>query len=193
MNPLEKLEAALAQARADRDKASAERAKLGTDWRKQEAAGVSYDQYRARWAELDGQWNKANALVEKLEAEFAALQRAEEKSRKRAELEAALAAATAELERANKAFVAATKARAGGDTNAAPARAERRANATDRRKPGFDRRKAQGDRRSAKPAGGPDARASAWSDIVNNYNKADAAVNRARAALAELDRAERKR
>jgi chromosome segregation ATPase len=193
MNPREKLEATLAQARADRDKAGAERAKLGTDWRKQEAAGVSYDQYRARWAELDTAWNKANALVEKLEADLAALQRAEEKSRKRADLEATLAAAIANLDKANKAFVAATKARAEGNAAPVPARAERRGNAVDRRKPGFDRRKAQGDRRSAKSAAAPDARASAWAEIVNSYNKADAAVNRARAALAELDRAERKR
>jgi hypothetical protein len=196
MTAREKLEAALAQARADRDRASAERAKAGVDWRKHADASVTYDKVRSNWTQADAEWNKANAIVEKLSAELAAVERVEEKTRKRAELEAAVAKARAERDKADAAFAAVVRQRAERDKNAAaaPARVERRGGDADRRKPNADRRKFRGNRRNAQAApAGPATPANEWADAVNTFNKADAEWNRARAALAELNRTDSKR
>ena len=45
MNAREKIEAALAKARADREKASEDRAKAGANWRKQDDASATYGHF----------------------------------------------------------------------------------------------------------------------------------------------------
>jgi len=196
MNAREKLEAALAQARADRDQASAERAKAGVDWRKDADASVTYEKVRSNWTLADAAWNKANAVVEKLGADLADLERAEEGARKRATLEAAVAKARTERDKADAVFAAVVRARAEREKNAAaaPARVERRSGDADRRKPDSDRRKFKGNRRHAESkSSGPDTPVNEWAEAVNNFNKADAEWNRARAALAELNHPASKR
>ncbi len=196
MNAREKLEAALAQARADRDQASAVRAKAGVDWRKHADASVTYEKIRSNWTEADADWNRANAVVEKLGAALADLERVEEKARKRAVLEAAVAHARAERDKADAAFAAVVRARAEREKNAAaaPARVERRGSDAERRKPGADRRKLKGNRRNAQPVpSGLDTPANEWAAAVNNFNQADAEWNRARAALAEMSHPDSKR
>ena len=94
MDSREKIETALAQARAARDKASVDRARAGAEWRKQAAASVNYDKTRAEWTRADTEWNKADAEMEKLGAALAELNRGEEVATKRAALEASLASAT---------------------------------------------------------------------------------------------------
>jgi hypothetical protein len=196
MNTRETLEAALAKARTDRDQASAERAKAGTDWRKQDDPTVTYDKVRANWTQADSAWNKANAEVGKLTAALADYMRAEEHARNRATLEAAVARTRAERERADAALAAAARARAERDKVAAvtAARAERRAGNNDRRKPASDRRKRNDDRRNqGSQPGNTSTAINEWTEAVNSYNKADAEWNKAVMALVEFNRASGKR
>ncbi len=195
MNTREQYEAALAQARIERDRASAERTKAGIGWRTHADASVTYDKVRANWTKADAEWDKANAVVQKIRAILADLKRAEERALTRATLEAAVATARTERDKADAAFAAVVKARAEQEKNAAAAaaRAERRASDAARRKPNADRRKVKGDRRNAAPRPGAlDTAAIEWTQAVNNYNKADAEWNRASAALAELNRIDSK-
>ena len=191
MNTRENIEAALAQARADCERASAERAKAGTDWRKQNDPTVTYDKVRSNWGQADAAWNKANAEVTKLATALAELDHVEGAARKRAALEAAVARARVDREKADAALAAVAKARAEREKikAAAVARAERRGSENDRRKPGHDRRKSAADRRNtASGAGRADSATREWTDAVNSYNKADADWNKARAALADFIR-----
>lgn len=55
MNAREKIEAALAKARANREKASEDRAKAGANWRKQDDASATYDEVRSNWTRADAE------------------------------------------------------------------------------------------------------------------------------------------
>ena len=188
MSTREKIEAALAQARADREKAAADRVTAGATWRKQDDASVTYDKVRSNWVQADAEWNRANSEVEKLSAALVELVRTETVAHKRTELEAAVAKTRAERDKADAALAAVARARAERESiAAAPAPVERRGSANDRRKSGSDRRMDRGDRRNlqAKPDKIEDA-VGQWTGAVANYNRAEAEWNRARAALAEF-------
>ena len=75
MNTKEQIEAALKQARANRDEAAAKRTKAGTEWRSiQEDPTATYPKVRSAWALADAEWNMANALIDKLTAQLKELE-----------------------------------------------------------------------------------------------------------------------
>jgi hypothetical protein len=192
MNTREKIEAALAQARANRDEAAAARNRAGTEWRnQQEDPTATYPKVRSAWALADAEWTMANAAIEKLTAQLKEFEQSEGLAQQRAALEAAVAKARAERDKADATLAAAARARAEREsaTVSATQQVERRASDQDRRKAGSDRRKNTGDRRSAQA--GParaDVAVQNWNAAVANYNMAEAEFNRARAALAEFNR-----
>lgn len=192
MTARETLEAGIAAARTARDQASAERTRVGLEWRKNTDASASLDLFRANWSKAEAEWERANAALEKLTSDLAAFERAEGRASKRAALEAMLAQARKERDNADAALAAVARARAEREKNApaTPSRAERRAASGDRRKPGRDRRKSVTDRRAATISGSLDTPANEWAEAVKRYNKADAAWNAARAALADFLRAD---
>ena len=188
MTPREQIEAALAQSRAERDKAAAERATAGVEWRKQEDAkvtNVTYNKVRSDWVRADAEWNRANAAVDKLTAALAELSRAESIAYQRVTLEAAVTKTRTERDKADAALAAVARARADREktAGAAPAPVERRGGNNERRK----RRDQQ-----AQP-GNIDNAAKEWNDAVANYNRAEAEWNRARAALAEFNKVNSKK
>src|SRR4051812_34724002 len=106
MRTREEIEAALAQARVDREAAAADRAKAGSTWRKQDDADLTYDKVRSSWVQADADWNEANARIEKLTADLAELDRAANLTEQRAQLEAAVAGARVERDKADAALAA---------------------------------------------------------------------------------------
>lgn len=188
MNAREKIEAALAKARADREKASEDRARAGANWRKQDDASVTYDKVRSNWVQADAAWNNANAEIEKLTAALAEVERTESLMQSRAALEAAVARAKIERDKADTALALVAKARAEREKEAAAAQArvERRSGDAERRKPNSDRRQATTSRRHSAKTDNTDSPGNTWSEAVKNYNRADAEWNKARAALAAL-------
>jgi len=197
MSTRAQIEAALAKARANRDEAAAARAKAGAEWRNQPSdPTATYPKVRSAWALADAEWNMANALIEKLTAQLKELEHAETIAQQRAALEAAVAKARVERDKADAALAAAARARAEreSDPAAAPVKVERRSSPTDRRKPGNDRRKNPGDRRAPQATAAPAVDgAKRWNDAVAAYNKAEAEYNRARTALAEFNRVNTKK
>src|SRR3954468_15475884 len=185
MTPREKLEAALAEARINRDQAAAARTKAGTEWRNpQEDPTATYPKVRSAWELADAEWNKASALIEKLTAQLKDLERTESIAQQRAALEAAFVKARTQHEKANAALAEAARARAEQDNSASstPAQTNRRESKTDRRKPANDRRKTPGDRRNAQTSAPQAATAvKPWTESVAEYNKAETELNRARA------------
>lgn len=196
MNARENIRAALAQAHADREKAAADRAKAGANWRNQDDASVTYDKVRSNWVQADAEWNRASALIEKLGVEFKDLERMDTLLQQRTALEAALVRTRAERDKADTALAAVARARAEREQTptAAPAPVERRGTANERRKPRSERRQNPAERRLAGlKATSPDSTIKDWNDAVSHYNTADAEWNRARAALAEFNRANSQR
>ena len=127
-----------------------------------------------------------HGLATREAAALAGVERTESLMHDRAALEAAVAKAKIERDKADAALALAAKARAERDKDAAIAQAqvEQRSGDAERRKPNSDRRKATASRRNA----GAKAAVSGntWSEAVNNYNRADAEWNKTRAALAAL-------
>src|SRR3954451_1711718 len=116
MTPREKLEAALAEARANRDQAAAARTKAGTEWRNpQEDPTATYPKVRSAWALADAEWNMANALIEKLTAQLKDLDRTDSIAQQRAALEATFIKARTQHEKANAALAGAARDRAERD------------------------------------------------------------------------------
>jgi hypothetical protein len=195
MSTREQLETALAQARAERDKAAVDRAAAGVEWRKQEDAkvtNVTFNKVRSAWVSADAEWNRANAEVEKLTAALAAVTLSATVAQQRARLEAIIANARIERDTADAELATVARARAERENGTAttPIAVERRASSKERRKPGSDRRKHKGERRTKQAArqDGAAIAAKEWNDAVAHYNKADAEWNRARAALAEFNK-----
>ena len=191
----EQLETALAQARAERDKAAVDRAAAGVEWRKQEDAkvtNVTFNKVRSAWVNADAEWNRANAEVEKLTAALADLTLSATVAQQRRRLEAIVANARIERDKADAELATVARARAERENGTAttPIAVERRASSNDRRKPGSDRRKHKGERRTRHAArlDGAAIAAKEWTDAVAHYNKADAEWNRARAVLAEFNK-----
>ena len=197
MNTKEQIEAALKQARANRDEAAAKRTRAGTEWRSiQEDPTATYPKVRSAWALADAEWNMANALIDKLTAQLKELEQIATINEQRMALEAALNKARVERDRADAALAAAARARAERESAAEePARTERRGSIADRRRPANDRRKTQGDRRKAQPApaAAPANAAKRWGDAVAIYNQAQVELNRAQLALAEFNRTHAKK
>lgn len=196
MGTLEQIEAALAQARADREQAAGERAKAGANWRKQDDASLTYDKVRSNWVQADAAWNHASSEIDKLTAALSDYHRTNTLARQRAALEAAVAKTRAERDKADTALAAVARARAEREKKpaVAPASVERRGTANDRRKPSSDRRQSRRERRHLEPqAVKVENTATDWHDAVSQYNKADAEWNRARATLAQFNRVNIKR
>jgi hypothetical protein len=192
MNTKEQIEAALKQARANRDEAAAKRTRAGTEWRSiQEDPTATYPKVRSAWALADAEWNLANALIDKLTAQLKELEQIATINEQRTGLEVALNKARVERDRADAALAAAARARAERENAAEePARTERRGSIAERRRHGNDRRKSKGDRRKAQPApaAAPANAAKRWSDAVAIYNQAQVELNRAQLALSEFNR-----
>jgi len=195
MSSHEQLETALAQARAERDKAAVDRAAAGVEWRKQEDAkvtNVTFNKVRSAWVSADAEWNRANAEVEKLTAALADFTLSVTVAQQRARLAAIVANARIERDKADAELATVARARAEREKGTAttPIAVERRSSGKDRRKPGSDRRKHKGERRTRQAArlDGAALAAKEWNDAVAHYNKADHEWNRARAVLAEFNK-----